>query len=344
MRPSRDLVAERSARKMFLRGAVLPLLERCFKSGGILGYHAIVEDDVPSPEMHVSVGTFRRQLEYIRARYDVIPLRELVHRHTERRPVDGCVAITFDDAYAGVEHLAAPILADLDLTATVFVTVSAAETGAAFWWDELEHARRTSPDVLWPRVLDLLGIARLPPSAAGLAGVRDHILSRHAGLLHGTVIALPAPSNRMLRSMGVDALQRLARDQRFEFGCHTVSHPVLPFLSSEAQHIELVHAQRWLEQMLPRVVPIVAYPFGLYDGRTLAEAARAGFRAGVTMQARALARQDLALALPRTGISEHWSASAISLRLNRGLGPLFKARGGIHPRLPHDSRLRAGGA
>ena len=96
-------------------------------------------------------------------------------------------------------------------------------------------------------------------------------------------------------------------------------------------------AQRWLQDRLPRVVPIVAYPFGLYDAGTIGAAQRAGLNAGVTMQPRALDRRDTAYALPRVGVSEDWTPSSIGLRMNSGLSSLFIARmGGRHPRLPAD--------
>lgn len=326
--------AEPTGVRMSLRSAILPLLDRCFKKGGILGYHAVVEQDVPSPEMHVSLPTLCGQLEYVRDRYEVVPLRELVRRTMDGRSVDRCVAITFDDAYVGVESLAAPLLTRLDIPATVFVTVDAAKDGASFWWDRLEYARCTSAESLWPRALRQSGVRALPPSREALGVVREHLLTEHAGRLPGKHADLAEPPNKLLRSMDFDALARLARNDRFDFGSHTLTHPALPFLSGSEQRREMAEAQRRLAEALPRVVPIVAYPYGLYDGSTLREAASAGFRAAVTMQARALTGGDLALALPRIGVSEDWSRSAISLRLNAGMRPVFKVRSGTHPRLP----------
>ena len=102
------------------------LFDRLFAAGGILSYHGVVESDVPSPEMHVSVARLEAQLAHLRARYAVIPLRELFDRRARGRSTNRCVSITFDDAYCGVERLAAPILSQLDVPATIFVTVEAA--------------------------------------------------------------------------------------------------------------------------------------------------------------------------------------------------------------------------
>lgn len=329
--------------RMSLHTAILPLLERCFAKGGILGYHAVVEEPAPSPEMHVSIGTLRAQLEYVRDRFEVIPLRELVQRRLGGRSMNRCVAITFDDAYAGVERLAAPLLARLDLPATVFVTAGAAAEGDAFWWDCLEHARVTSPDVLWPRLLRRLELDEGPATTTALGAVRNHILTRHAGRV-GRTTDFPSPPNELLRSMTFESLGRLGRDVRFDFGSHTITHPALPFLSADEQSFEMLEARRRLEDVLPRVVPIIAYPYGFYDQITLTVAARAGFQAGVTMQARAVSARDPVLALPRVGVSEDWSQSAISVRLSAGMRRLFTARAGTHPRLPVQSDLHTNSA
>lgn len=327
---------------MSLRDALIPLLERYGRSGGILAYHGVVDgDDVPSPALHVGAATLQVQLEYVRARYDVIPLRELVARRARGRPTDRCLALTFDDGYVGVETLAAPILARLDLPATVFVTVAAAERGGVFWWDQLEHARRHGNAALWRAMPPDLGIAERAASPPDVAVVRDAILSRRGGRLDLTPLlgALPVPMSPLLRAMDFTELRRLAGDARFEFGCHTMTHPALPYLASAEQEHEMREASRRLREELPRTMAVVAYPFGLYDGTTIDAASRAGMVAGVTMQPRALGPGDAALTLPRIGTSEDWSVGAIALRLQAALRPLFiAAMRGRHPHLPSHRR------
>jgi peptidoglycan/xylan/chitin deacetylase (PgdA/CDA1 family) len=328
-----------------MRDTAVRVLDRCFHSGGILSYHAIVDsNDVPSPEMHVSALTLRRHLTYVRDRYDVLPLHELIARRECRRSTDGCVAITFDDAYAGVEHLAAPILRDLDLPATIFVTARVAEHGGSFWWDELELARRAARPNAWFEMFNALGLPAPERSRTSIAIARDRIIARHAGRFE---LPRPQPESGapqtslpdLLRAMDVAGLRRLGSDTRFDFGCHTLTHPALPFLPATEQEREMRAAQRWLQDRLPHVVPIVAYPFGLYDADTIGAAQRAGLNAGVTMQPRALDTRDTAYALPRVGVSEDWTPSSIGLRMNTGLSSLFIARmGGRHPRLPADPR------
>src|ERR1043166_8275537 len=167
---------------MTVRDAAVRLLDRCFRRGGILSYHAVVDsDEVPSPEMHISAATLRRQLAYVRDRYHVLPLHELIARHECRRSTDGCIAITFDDAYIGVERLAAPILRELDLPSTIFVTTDVAECGRSFWWDLIERARRADRPKAWFEMFSMLDLPAPERTRSNIAIARDRIIARHAG-------------------------------------------------------------------------------------------------------------------------------------------------------------------
>lgn len=314
---------------MTFRAALVPVLDHLFRTGGIVGYHAVVaeERDVPSSEMHVSVATLRRQLEYLGDRYEVLPLWDLIGRQACGRRTNRCVAVTFDDAYAGVATLAAPILAELDMPATIFVTVGASEHAAPYWWDALELACRQDDDAPWERLLASLGIEPLPRGRASRDVVRSHILGQPSGRLPaGAEFPVMADDTRaLLRPLRFTELRALARDARFDFGCHTMTHPVLPRLGTAEQADEMRMAHDRIREELPRAIPVVAYPFGLHDQSTLCAARRAGMTAAVTMAPRALRTSDSALLLPRVGISEDWAPEAISLRLNRGLEPFFRA-------------------
>lgn len=319
-----------------VRDAVLPWLDRHVRSGGILSYHAVVEGAPPSPEMHISADRLRTQLEYLTSRYTIVPLRELVLRHQTRRSTHRCVAITFDDAYVGLDEIVATMVAEFDIPVTVFVTTAAAECGAVYWWDRLDVARRhDSPDA-WDAMLDELALPRLVRDAANVAAVRDHVLGRRSG--RWSPAAGAAAIHPLLRSLDFAGLRRLASDDRFDFGCHTVTHPALALLAPFEQELEMREAHRTIREQLPHAtVPIVAYPYGVYDRRTMDAARRAGLRAGVTMQGRALGMNDDVFALPRLGVSEDWSPAAIGLRINAAGRLLQIARSrGIHPRMPID--------
>ncbi len=78
-------------------------------------YHSIDESGSP---ISVEPRVFRQQMEFLaRGRPRVVPLADIA---TANAP-DESIALTFDDAFANFEEHAAPIMADLELPATVFV-------------------------------------------------------------------------------------------------------------------------------------------------------------------------------------------------------------------------------
>lgn len=310
------------------------LLEHAFGWGGVIAYHG-VGDEPHLPVMHVSPARLRAQLEFLRDRHTVVSLRELTRVWRAGTSSRDLVAITFDDAYVGVLTHALPILRDLDIPATVFVTSSHAALGAAYWWDDVDPERSGAPSGQWLDVQSAVGLSPDPSaSQADRERLRDRVLAAYLGRWPGR---LTASSDALWRSLSFLELETLARDERIDFGVHTLSHPALPLLSHGEQVAEMRDCFRTLRERLPRVLPIVAYPYGLYDASTVRAAAEAGMQAAVTMEGRATADRPEPLTAPRIGAGDLHSPHSLDRRLSRALRPLLVARNrGRHPRLPRD--------
>ena len=104
------------------------LRRRLQDAGLILCYHNVVprEDaQVGEPGLHLPLEQFERQMRWLVAHYDVIPLRELIERLERGATLRSAAVVTFDDGYAGVFEHAVPILETLRIPATVFVVAEA---------------------------------------------------------------------------------------------------------------------------------------------------------------------------------------------------------------------------
>jgi len=75
---------------------------------------------------------------------------------------------------------------------------------------------------------------------------------------------------------------RALERQGVEIGSHTVTHAKLVDTSDADASEELLDSRRTLERALGHPVPWLAYPYGSYDGRVAALAARAGYVLAVT--------------------------------------------------------------
>lgn len=309
-----------------------PLLERAFGRGGILAYHGVGERP-HTPAMHVAPERLRSQLEFVQAHYTVVPLRELIERWRAGRGTDGLVAITFDDAYVGVARHALPLLAALDLPATIFVTSAHAAVGAEYWWDTVERARLAAAPERWFAHLKSVGLPESIGHAAGaMDGLRTRVLADFAGRWPGSLVP---STDADWRSLRFDEMTSLAADARVEFGVHTLSHPSLPALAYGDQVKEMRDNFHSLAQRLPRVLPIVAYPYGLYDRTTIRAAREAGMSSGVTMEGRAPGARPELFTLPRVGVGDIHRNASMMMRLTRAMRPVLVARNrGIHPRVP----------
>jgi peptidoglycan/xylan/chitin deacetylase (PgdA/CDA1 family) len=317
-----------------MRMDIWSLLERAFGWGGVIAYHGVGESP-SNTVMHVSPRRLLAQIELLHDRYQVVPLRTLVSRWRAGASTRNCVAITFDDAYAGVLIHALPILRALDIPATVFVASDYAALGASYWWDSVERQRVASKGREWSETVKAVGLsdaARSGPTT--LDQIRNRVLARFAGRWPGE---LSSGGESVWRSLTFGELELLAADERIEFGIHTLSHPALPLLPYDEQVDEIRNNLTLLRNRLPRVIPVVAYPYGLYDRTTVRAAQAAGMIAGLTMEGRATADRPDPMIAPRIGAGDIHAPKSLTRRLNRALRPALVIRNrGAHPRMPVD--------
>jgi peptidoglycan/xylan/chitin deacetylase (PgdA/CDA1 family) len=312
---------------------MLTLLERIFGTGGVIAYHGVTAEPFLE-SVHVTVQTLATQLAFVADRYRVIPLREFVARREAGRSLRGCVAVTFDDAYAGIAERALPTLTRYVIPATVFVATGFSQTGGRYWWDRLAWIEaRTDDATRHATLVRVTGAPRGSPAETLRAMVaRGGRLSGDAEqALRDAECACGLVPERALTEAELVAL---ARSELIEFGCHTESHPVLPLLPEPERRREITESYRWLAERLPRVLPFLAYPYGLYDWGTVAAARAAGMEAAFSIEGRAASSRFDRYRCPRIGMAEVNNVRGLRLRLNWSTIPLVAWRnGGWDPRL-----------
>jgi peptidoglycan/xylan/chitin deacetylase (PgdA/CDA1 family) len=328
---------------MSLRAGLRLLKGRDHNAGKvtILCYHRIVADIIEAEQeapcgMVISAETFRRQMELVRAHYEVLPLDEVVAvlrgEQSAKRPV---AAITFDDGYRDTHELAWPILRELGLPATVFIPTA------------YIGARRSLPHDRLHRLV----------MQAHARGFSLHVPLIKGGLAQGTVTALCEESDPFERS---DQLAHLPLELResvvrsledfwdveqeewpndcslldwemigemagagISFGAHTDNHVILTREEESAAEREIQRSKQILEERLGQPVRHFAYPAGRYNAAIKSMLARAGFEAAVTTERGINRRGDDLLELARVclceestrGVAGHYSEAVARLRL-----------------------------
>ena len=261
------------------------------RSPVILMYHRVapVADDLWG--IAVEADRFAEQIEALKRVREVVSLDEVLswmdHGRKDTRPL---AAVTFDDGYHDALTTALPILERLDCPATVYVATGPVRIGRSFWWDELARIFRIADEPSGPLRLTI-GKRRiawiLPSDRRGRERVCRQVRRSLRGLEPAAIEAQletiaawagasrdPDPEDR---AMTPEEVGRLSQGL-VTVGAHTVHHPSLPSLSTEAQLAEIAESRRSCAAWTGKEVAHFAYPFGHYSGAGVKAVREAGFR------------------------------------------------------------------
>jgi peptidoglycan/xylan/chitin deacetylase (PgdA/CDA1 family) len=326
-----------------VRAVVRPLSTH----GSIICFHSVTEEGAASASSaHVPLATLEWAVAAGRQQGHVVPLMELVARHQAGKTTAGLVAITFDDAYAALLHVAGEYLRDAAVPVTIFATNAAARTGASYWWDRVEDAYANVSEARRDRFVRACGLPTAYIDGASaeygpFRPLRQWILRDHHGRwpasLSAELSALEqdAGVRTAQRSLTYDEIRSLRKLGPIDIGIHTVSHPVLPLLTSEEIETEIVACHRELREHFGSVLPVLALPFGLYDRRTCAVARRVGMAASLTLGSRTLRGVASGDDLPRFCIMREERAWKFRARI-LGVGDRLQGRAPSDVAMPPD--------
>lgn len=263
----------------------------------VLGYHRIADADDPhllgyAGNVSASPLGFVGQLEYLADQFEVIGMPQLLAWLDGEGDLPNRAAmITFDDGYSDNLEVAAPLLAEQGLPATLFLTTGPTDGGPALYWDlvasTFEHARRTEAD------LPVLGHREWGTFGARRRTIREFVYAtKWLPLNHRNAMA--GALREAVRSDAPDLIPGLYLDwdgvralADWSIGAHTVDHPVLTSVAPQeaARQVEASAGRIAAETGHP--VRALAYPNGLrgdFDEATVAAARSAGIEVAFSLR------------------------------------------------------------
>ncbi len=268
----------------------------------ILMYHRVLEDlsdplNFVQPGMAVSADTFRKQLEFLSSKYRIVPLPDMVRILKSRHKKAGKFAsITFDDGWKDNITVACPILKQMSIPATVYLTTDFIETGRTFWFLRLTRLLSSfNPDIsdLANRIVQLASEDGMPmdidpnelTDASGVLDI-ESVMLKVKHLSPDSIDRLLDELEQSLHAEGRDKLADLImswEDARavdpntISFGSHGCSHKILTHLNDETARYELTRSKEIIEDRLDCQVDSFAYPNGNNDERIRCLTADAGY-------------------------------------------------------------------
>jgi peptidoglycan/xylan/chitin deacetylase (PgdA/CDA1 family) len=100
----------------------------------IVAFHR-VNDGLEGNDLTISSRSFRDFCKFFAKNFRVMPLGEQIRALRAGKPVGGSLSITFDDGYLDNYEIAAPILREVGLSATFFVTTNFIDSEFVPFWD-----------------------------------------------------------------------------------------------------------------------------------------------------------------------------------------------------------------
>jgi peptidoglycan/xylan/chitin deacetylase (PgdA/CDA1 family) len=295
-------------------------------------YHSVGERGLDPWRLTIEPEIFAGQMQALASDWTPLSLAELVEGIGRQQLPERAVAVTFDDGYADNLEIAAPVLLEHKIPATLFIATELIDSGGPPWWDELaslllEPARLPATLTLFSRKGNQWTI---PPVGAdeprtaestqpweARPGTRLRAfyevwlalraldpLTREAALEEIAEWAdAPRPARRVLLTW--EQLREFAALPGFGLGAHTVTHPALPSCSPEDARAEIAGGADRLRARAGVEVEEFAYPFGAWDQSLARLVADLGFRAAYTTDGNAISWNSSPHALPRVPAEEH---------------------------------------
>ena len=283
-------------------------------SAAILMYHSVM----PDPAAHAdSLGgiihsetEFRAQMELLSRDYRPISLDNLVYGLNRRRELPGrSVVVTFDDGYTDNAEVAMPILNQLGIPATFYVTVDCVEQRKLPWPSRLRFVFRKT---ILPEWTDSRGqrweledsdsreraYLACCDDCCQLSGkVQEVFVHRLEAELQSSV-----PGELSALMMSYDQIRSLAHCGHI-VGSHTMTHPNLAYLTKQAARMELEQSKQRLESEMKAPIRHFSYPCPAltphWNEQTVSQSRSVGYDSAVTTNVGVTRCGDDPLALKR---------------------------------------------
>lgn len=287
------LGADRVSRRMHARSLL------------VLCYHGVRADDAPRRHwLLMPRAEFRAQMAYVARHYRCLSIDDAIDALRRGALSEPTACVTFDDGYRNNRTEALPVLRELGIPATVYLSTGLIGTDRRLWTTALElRFERTTATTADLRPLGL-GVAALhdPGARARAAKAACEALkllpaverAERAAALAATLPLADGGDSRpgddgAFAMMDWDDVRAMEETGLVTFGAHTVNHEIVSRLDDDALADEIGGSMDAVAARVSRPSRTFAYPNGRpcdYDSRAATVIRRAGGTAALTTDER----------------------------------------------------------
>lgn len=280
----------------------------------IVMYHNFCGPNATDPDA-LNVEGIRRQFEYLRRYFQVVPLLDLAERLASGRKFErNTVALTVDDGRRSCYEFLFPLMKEFKFPATFFVVSSFIRGEDWIWTDKVLWLSEQSrpPDELLPGKLDgvFRSLNRLRPEDRN---------ARIQAMAHSVRVTIPNSAPAKYAPCSWSELREMADSGLMEIGSHTVTHPILSSVTDEESFDELIRSRAQIEEGIGRSVRSFCFPNGMpgdFRPAQVRQVADAGYDCSVIAQFGMVSNSSDRFQLPRIGMARKSSPEQIAKYLD----------------------------
>lgn len=267
----------------------------------ILGYHGISafpqrEGVIDFDYRHIPLKQLERQMVYLKKHYNIMPLSEIARRLKAGESLpNNTVAITFDDGYADIYLNGFELMKHYSIASTVFLISGLVDTDEIAWFDKIEMAFDSACND-GPVKGDESGSEFM----LNLLSREDRIKSSIA--VKERLKSLDEEQRRTIEKKLLSNLQfngsyrndfyshlnssqmEKMKEAFFDFGSHSVTHPVLTKTKKGPLDFEVTESKKELSRITKTRVDAFSYPNGSYNDAVENAVIKAGYLCAVTTE------------------------------------------------------------
>ncbi|MGX5172715.1 polysaccharide deacetylase family protein [Aliikangiella sp. IMCC44653] len=266
----------------------------------VLTYHRIGRPSSNYPFDHglysATPEEFRQQMSYLSKRYTPLNMAQMAdYIEGKLKLPKKPVLVTFDDGFDDNYRLAFPILKELSIPATFFVTTDFIDSTETLWYERLAyffhklahplveiHELSLSLTLKGQRARYKAYLKTVEQLKQVKNELRLKILSDLFERYGDPYLQASEAEADLSRSMSWEQLKEMVA-AGMDIGGHSISHPVLSMLEEKEIENEIVGCKRLIESRLDYQVDSIAYPVGQhesYSDDVIKYTKAAGYRVG----------------------------------------------------------------
>lgn len=254
----------------------------------ILLYHGIVPDNSPAERLcagqALPLAVLERHFHWLAKKHRIVSLpiylEGMQHKDFLK---DKPLTISFDDGFAATFQCVFPLLVEMNIPATIFITTGHLGHGDLLWFSYLKALcfenlylsvsvnRRTFPLQTitqrihaWNELRAMAKLSEQPSNFSKMLAVNYPLTSEIKALYTG---------------MTFEQLKTAAGSNILELGAHTITHPYLDQLTRQEQEQEILGSRDVLSKLTGKPIRYFAYPGGDYNHDTLKLLQASGYEA-----------------------------------------------------------------